>query len=199
MSTTTFRSVCVFLGSFSGNSPVFADAARALGKEIAQRGLTLVYGGSSVGLMEILASTVLAHRGTVVGVIPQALVDKEVARAGLSETYVVGSMHERKAKMAELADGFIALPGGLGTLEELFEVFTWAQLGFHGKPLGLLDGTGYYDKLLEFLDGATEEGFIKPQHRAILMAEADPARLLDRFAAYEPGYLPKWIKAKAQL
>ena len=187
------RSYCVFLGSSPGASPAYIETARALGRAMARRGVGLVYGGASVGCMAAVAEAALSEGGEVVGVMPQALVDKEVAHTELSEMRVVDSMHERKALMAELSDGFIALPGGLGTLEELFEVLTWAQLGFHRKPCALLDGNGYFNHLEAFLDHAVEQGFIKPVHRGILITASEPEALLNALAAYTPAFTPKWI------
>ena len=192
---TAVSRVCVFCGSNFGARPDYAAAARALALALVKRGLALVYGGSSVGLMGALADAALAADGRVIGIIPQRLVDKEVAHGGLTEQHVVASMHERKALMADLADGFVALPGGIGTLEELFEVWTWGQLGYHGKPVGLLNAGGYFDALGAFLDQAVREGFLRPAHRAMLMVETDPDRLLDRFAAYEPPDVTKWVRA----
>jgi uncharacterized protein (TIGR00730 family) len=187
--------LCVFCGSNAGQDPVYLATARALGQALAASGIGLVYGGASVGLMGAVADAVLAKGGNVIGVMPQALVDKEIAHKGLSDLRVVGSMHERKALMAELADGFIALPGGLGTFEELFEVWTWAQLGYHRKPCALLNAGGFYDKLTDFLDDVVERGFVKPIHRAMLIVESDPAALIDAIRAYEPPKVDKWIKA----
>jgi uncharacterized protein (TIGR00730 family) len=175
------RSICVFTGSRHGSSPEYAAAARQFGRELVGRGFGLVYGGGNVGLMNVVANTVLDLGGTVTGVIPSALVSKEVAHRGLTELRVVGSMHERKALMAELSDGFVALPGGIGTMEEFFEVLSWAQLGLHEKPCGLLNIAGYYDSLIAFLDGAVAKDFLKPKHRALMLVEEDPAALLDRF------------------
>ena len=187
--------LCVFCGSNAGQDPVYLATARALGEALAAIGIGLVYGGASVGLMGAVADAVLAKGGNVIGVMPQALVDKEIAHKGLSDLRVVGSMHERKALMAELADGFIALPGGLGTFEELFEVWTWAQLGYHRKPCALLNAGGFYDKLTDFLDDVVERGFVKPIHRAMLIVESDPAALIQAIRAYEPPKVDKWIKA----
>jgi uncharacterized protein (TIGR00730 family) len=187
--------LCVFCGSSAGQDPVYLATARALGEALANNGIELVYGGASVGLMGAVADAVLAKGGYVIGVMPQALVDKEIAHKGLSDLRVVGSMHERKALMAELADGFIALPGGLGTFEELFEVWTWAQLGYHRKPCALLNAGGFYDKLTDFLDDVVERGFVKPIHRAMLIVENDPAVLIQAIRAYEPPKVDKWIKA----
>ena len=187
--------LCVFCGSSSGQDPIYLDAARALGETMADQGIDRVYGGASVGLMGAVADAVLGRGGHVTGVMPQALVDKEIAHGGLSDLRVVGSMHERKALMAELADGFVALPGGLGTFEELFEVWTWAQLGYHGKPCALLNIGGFYDKLTDFLDDVVERGFVKPIHRSMLIVENEPAALIDAILAYESPKVDKWIKA----
>lgn len=177
------RRVCVFAGSSSGRRAAYEAAARELGRALAGRGVGLVYGGASVGLMGILAETVLTHGGQVTGVIPSALVAREVAHTGLSDLRVVGSMHERKAVMADLADAFVALPGGLGTLEETFEVLTWAQLGLHGKAIGLLNVEGYFDGLLAFLDHAVAEGFLGRQSRSMITVMGSPDALLDRLLA----------------
>ena len=175
------RKICVFTGSRHGTRPEYAQAATELGKELIARGYGLVYGGGNVGLMNVIADTVLKLGGHVTGVIPDSLVSKEVAHRGLSDLRVVQSMHERKALMAELSNGFIAMPGGIGTMEEFFEVLSWAQLGLHEKPCGLLNVAGYYDPLIEFLDRAVAQDFIKPKHRALLLVESEPALLLDRF------------------
>ena len=185
------RKVCVFTGSRQGASPAYALAAQQLGRELVARGYGLVYGGGNVGLMNVVANTVLDLRGTVVGVIPNSLVSKEVAHRGLTELRVVGSMHERKALMAELSDGFIAMPGGIGTMEEFFEVLSWAQLGIHAKPCGLLNVSGYYDPLIQFLDHAVSEDFIKPKHRALMMVEGEPGKLLDRFEEIWKSHAPR--------
>lgn len=190
------HSICVFLGSNPGFDPRFAQAAQAMGRELARRGLTLVYGGSNVGLMGLLADTVLQAGGTAIGVIPQALRDKEIAHAGLTELHVVDSMHQRKALMAELSDGFAALPGGMGTLEELCEVLTWGQLGFHAKPCGVLNVNGYWHDLARFLETMVQNGFLHPAHRDMLLAADTPAGLLDAFAAYVPPRAKKWLAAK---
>ena len=187
------RRICVFCGSNAGRRPEYADAARAMGRVLAERGLGLVYGGGKVGLMGIVADTVLAGGGEVVGVIPEALMAREVGHAGLTELHVVRTMHERKAMMADLADGFVAMPGGFGTFEEFCEVLTWSQLGFHPKPCGLLNVAGYYDPLLALFDHAVEEGFVPRPHRVLVMEESDPARLLDRFADFRPPSTDKWI------
>jgi len=189
----TLKRVCVYCGSSSGDDPAYAGAARELGALLAQRGLGLVYGGGRVGLMGTIADAVLAAGGNVIGVIPEMLVKMEVAHLGLADLRVVGSMHERKALMVELADAFIALPGGFGTLEEFSEVLTWAQLGLHRKPQGLLNIAGYYDPLLAFFDRAVAANFIRLAHRGLVISETDPARLLDLLAAAQPPHLHKWI------
>jgi uncharacterized protein (TIGR00730 family) len=185
--------ICVFTGSNPGARPEYAAAARRLGEQLAARGQTLVYGGAGIGLMGVVADAVLAAGGQAIGVIPQALVAKEVAHRGLSDLRVVASMHDRKALMAELADAFIALPGGIGTLEEYFEITTWAQLGLHDKPCGLLNAAGYYDGLIRFLDHAVDQQFVRPAHRAMMIVDDDPASMLDRFEAYRPPAVAKWI------
>lgn len=188
------RRVCVFCGSNSGARPEYQTAALKFGQLLAERGLGLVYGGGNVGLMGALADAVLASGGSVIGVIPRALLLKEVAHPGLTELRVVPSMHERKALMAELADAFVALPGGIGTLEELFEVWSWAQLGLHRKPCGLLDVAGYYAPLIQFIDYSVDEGFVHSPHRGMLCVETDGALLLDRLARYQPPAMPRWIE-----
>jgi uncharacterized protein (TIGR00730 family) len=187
------RSVCVFSGSSPGARPSYAEAAEALGREVAARGLRLVYGGASVGLMGVVADAALAAGGEVVGVIPQHLVDREVAHTGLTDLRVTGSMHERKALMADLADGFVALPGGLGTLEEFAEIWTWGQLGLHRKPYGLLDVSGYWTSLLAFLDHAVAEGFMRPEHRAMVSVAQDAEALLEAMDHAPPPAMPKWL------
>ena len=191
------RRVCVFCGSSSGSSPVFVQMARKLGRSLARRGMALVYGGGSVGLMGAIADAVLAEGGEAIGVIPKALQLRELAHPNLSVLHVVESMHERKAKMADLAEAFVALPGGMGTLEEFAEVLTWAQLGFHQRPCGLLDVAGYYDPLVAFFDRATALGFIRPEHRRIVLIENEPDALLDALAAYEPPALQRWIDVRS--
>jgi uncharacterized protein (TIGR00730 family) len=184
--------VCVFCGSSPGNDPAFLAAARSLARTLAAREMTLVYGGARVGLMGALADEALAAGARVIGVLPRALVDWEVAHPGLTELRVVESMHQRKALMAELAGGFVALPGGLGTLEELFEVWTWSQLGLHGKPLGLLDVGGFFAPLLSLVDRMVEAGFLRREHREVLAVEQEPGALLDLLARARPRVLPKW-------
>ena len=185
--------ICVFCGSNFGRLPAYAEAAALLGQTLAREGIGLVYGGASVGLMGTVADAALAAGGEVIGVLPQALKDKELAHLGLTELHVVASMHERKALMADLSDGFIALPGGVGTLEELFEIWTWGQLGFHRKPAGILNIAGYYDALAAFLDHVAGEGFMKAENRAMLLAEEDPSRLIAAMRAYQPPTVSKWI------
>jgi uncharacterized protein (TIGR00730 family) len=187
------KRVCVFCGSSRGANPRYLTTAHRLGTILAGRRIGLVYGGGCVGLMGKLADAVLAEGGEVIGVIPQALVELEVAHVGLPDLRVVSSMHERKALMADLSDGFIALPGGLGTLEELCEILTWAQLGFHAKPCGLLDVRGYFRHLLAFLDHALAERFIRPEHRAMLLEDENPEALLDAMRTYEPPRREKWL------
>jgi len=187
------KKTCVYCGSSPGKRPEYKAAARFLAKELLSRKIGLVYGGAHVGIMGEIADTVLKGGGEVIGIMPQALVDREVSHTGLTELIIVKSMHERKAMMADLSQGFIALPGGLGTVEELFEVLTWAQLGFHTKPCGLLNADGYYDHLSAFLDHTVEEGFVKDAHRSMLIVEKDPIKLLDRFSTYEPPRVNKWI------
>lgn len=189
------QSLCVFCASATGNDPAFADAARRFGALLAREGITLVYGGGHVGLMGIVADAALDAGGRAVGVIPRALWEWEVGHRALTELHVVETMHERKAKMAALADAFVALPGGLGTLEEIFEVWTWGQLGIHGKPCGFLDVAGYYAPLLAFLDQAVERGLVRPQHRAMALVDDDAGRLLRRLAEYEPPRVAKWVTA----
>jgi uncharacterized protein (TIGR00730 family) len=185
--------LCIFSGSSPGAHSDYALAAQELGRALVDRGIELVYGGASVGLMGVVADAVLDAGGDAVGVIPQALVDREIAHPGLSDLRVVGSMHERKALMAELSDGFVALPGGMGTLEELFEIYTWAQLGLHSKPLGLLDVRSYYAKLGEFLDHAVAERFLRVDHREMLLVEQRAEALLEAFTRWRPPLPTKWI------
>jgi uncharacterized protein (TIGR00730 family) len=187
------KAVCVFCGSNPGRRDEYRGGAIALASEIVRRGLTLVYGGGSVGLMGVIGDTAMAAGGRVIGVTPRRLVEKEVAHQGLTELRIVGSMHERKALMADLSDAFIAMPGGLGTFEEFFEVLTWNQLGYHAKPCGLLNAGGYYDRLLGFLDHAVEQGFVRAEHRGMIVADDEPARLLDRLAACHLPEVAKWL------
>ncbi len=187
------RRVLVFCGSSPGRLPEYADAAGALGRELVARGLGLVYGGAQVGLMGAVADAALAAGGEVIGVIPRTLVEREVAHAGLTELRVVETLHERKALMASLADGVIALPGGFGTLDELFEMLTWAQLGLHTKPVGLVEVAGYWTRLLAFIDHMVEERFLRAEQRDALLVATEPAALLERMLAYEPAILDKWL------
>ena len=180
------KRICVYAGSNSGKRQEYQDAARVLGQELAARGLGLVYGGGHVGLMGVLADAVLAGGGEVTGVMPAALFPNEVAYRNVTQFYEVGSMHERKAMMAELADGFIALPGGFGTYDELFEMITWSQIGLHSKPVGLLNVAGFFEPLLALVKHSSDEGFISPTHANLIMHKETPAALLDGFAAYVP-------------
>jgi uncharacterized protein (TIGR00730 family) len=179
------RRVCVFCGSQAGRSPAYAAAARALGRLLAERGIELVDGGGRVGLMGVLADEVLARGGRAIGVIPQALMERELGHTGMSELHVVGSMHERKALMAELSDAFVALPGGFGTFEEICEAITWAQLGIHPKPCALLDVDEYWAPLVALFDQAVEQGFLDPSARALVLHEREPGRLLDALERWE--------------
>ncbi|QGZ36748.1 TIGR00730 family Rossman fold protein [Stappia indica] len=188
------KSICVFCGSSMGAKPAYREAAIATGEAIARSGRRLVYGGAKVGLMGAVADGALAAGGEVVGVLPLSLQEKELAHAGLTELHIVASMHERKAMMADFSDGFIALPGGAGTLEELFEIWTWGQLGYHRKPCGLLNVDGFYDGLLTFLDLQRDEEFVKPVMRDMVLVASEPAELIARFEGYEPPATPKWIK-----
>jgi uncharacterized protein (TIGR00730 family) len=192
------KSICVYCGSNFGERGSCLQAAQSLGAEMAERGITLVYGGGNVGLMGAVADSVLAAGGKVIGVMPQALVDKEVAHTGLSELRVVSSMQERKSLMADLADGFIALPGGLGTLEEFCEVATWTQLGFHKKACGLLNIDGFYNGLLSFFNHAMKEKFIRPEHRSIILAEVNPVELIEKLSQFEVPTVHKWIDRDQQ-
>jgi uncharacterized protein (TIGR00730 family) len=187
------RSICVFCGSRPGKDPTYETGARRLGRTLAGEGITLVYGGGHVGLMGVVADAVLDASGEVTGVIPKALVEREIAHSGLTDLRVVGSMHERKAMMSELSEGFIALPGGTGTLEEFFEVQTWAQLGEHEKPCGLLNLAGYYDPLVALFDHMVAKGFLSEEHRAMVLVETEPKPLLDAFTCYRPPKTVKWI------
>lgn len=187
------KRICVYCGSNSGRQPGYVEAAERLGALLAERGLGLVYGGASVGVMGAVADAVLAGGGEAIGVIPSALATREVAHSGLTALHVVESMHERKAMMAELSGGFVALPGGWGTMEEIFEALTWAQLGLHAKPCGLLNIAGYFDHLQAFLDHAMNEFFVRPEYAPMIMTERDPERLLERFGAYRAPQVTKWI------
>jgi uncharacterized protein (TIGR00730 family) len=175
------KSLCVYCGANGGATPRYAEAAKALARGMVEHNLSLVYGGGKVGLMGVIADEVLRLGGEVTGVIPTALVEREVGHTGLTRQFVVKDMHERKAMMAQLSDGFIAMPGGMGTMEELFEMLTWSQLGIHSKRVGLLNVDGFYDSLVAFIGHATEQGFIRPQHAAMMMVESEPGALLQRF------------------
>ena len=191
------RRVCVFCGSSSGTRPEYAEAARRFGAALAEQGLGLVYGGGHVGLMGVLADAVLGAGGEVVGVIPRALVDRELAHGRLTELLVVETMHQRKALMADGSDAFAALPGGFGTADELFEILTWAQLGLHVKPVGLLNVAGFFGPLLEWVDVAVREGFLRAEHRDLLVVAEGPAALLELLRSRRPGPpAPKWLDAK---
>ncbi|MDO3410161.1 TIGR00730 family Rossman fold protein [Saccharibacillus sp. CPCC 101409] len=189
-------SIAVFCGSREGASPAYAEGARALGHELAKRGIALVYGGSRVGLMGAVADAVLERGGRAVGVLPHFLQSREIAHQGLTELIVVESMHERKAKMAELADGFVSLPGGPGTMEEYFEIFTWAQLGLHAKPCGVFNVAGYYDPLIALFDRMAGEGFMTAGHREIMLTGATPQEILDRMADYEAPPVKTFLTEK---
>jgi uncharacterized protein (TIGR00730 family) len=191
------KSLCVYCGSSFGNSPLYAGAARALAREMVEHDIGLVYGGGKVGLMGVIADEVLKLGGRASGVIPQALFDKEIGHTGLNELHVVRNMHERKALMAELADGFAALPGGIGTLEELFEILTWAQLGFHQKPVGVLNVGGFYDGLIAFLQMQVAQGFVKDKQAALLLHDTTPSALIARMQAYVPQQSTKLQDALA--
>jgi uncharacterized protein (TIGR00730 family) len=187
------RAVCVFCGSSAGIDAAYTSAAKTVGHLLGDRGLTLVYGGGRVGLMGQVADAALAAGAHVLGVIPEALQAREVAHLGLPDLRVVSSMHERKALMAQLADAFVALPGGAGTLEEFFEVWTWALLGIHRKPCGILNVAGYFDGLLAFIDHSVAQQFVRPEHRAMVLVDDDPVRLFDRLGSYEPPTVPRWL------
>lgn len=186
--------ICVYAGSNPGELPAYREAAAALGATLAGRGIGLVFGGGRTGLMGAVADGCRAAGGHVTGIIPGFLEQKEIAHHEIADLRVVGSMHERKTLMAELSDGFIALPGGIGTFEELFEIWTWSQLGQHRKPCGLLNVAGFYDRLVAFLDGVVAEGFLKEDHRRTLLTDTDADRLLDAFASYEPPAGGKWLE-----
>ena len=187
------RRICVYCGSSPGARPDYAAAAERLGMVLAGRGLGLVYGGAHVGTMGVIGDAVMSAGGEAIGVIPQSLRDREIAHTGLTELHVVASMHERKLMMMDLSDGFVVLPGGNGTLEELFETYTWLQLGIHRKPIGLLDVGGYWSRLVGFLDHAVVEGFVRREHADLLLVDEDPERLLDRFASWQPPTFAKGV------
>jgi uncharacterized protein (TIGR00730 family) len=189
----TMKSICVYCGSSPGASPVYAEGARALARAMVERNIALVYGGGNVGLMGAIATEVLRLGGVATGVIPTALMEKELGHHGLTELHVVNNMHERKAMMAELSDGFVAMPGGMGRMEELFEVLTWAQLGFHAKPVGLLNVGGFYDSLIAFVQQMVAERFLTAEQSLLMMHEKTPDGLLERFLQYKPVYSNKWL------
>jgi uncharacterized protein (TIGR00730 family) len=188
------KNICVYCGSSSGRLESYPEAARALARELVGRNIGLVYGGASIGIMGALADAMLELGGRAVGVIPESLVRKEIVHGNLTSLHVTKSMHERKAIMADLSDGFVALPGGIGTLEEILEIWTWAQLGFHEKPCGLLNVEGYFDNLAAFMDHSMKEHFIKRVHRQMLIVESDPVVLLQRFSSYSPPLVEKWVR-----
>ncbi|GAB3297392.1 LOG family protein [Hymenobacter tenuis] len=187
------KSVAVYCGASSGTNEQFTQQAQAMGQALAERNFTLVYGGGRVGLMGAIADSVLQHGGNAIGVIPDFLADKELAHTGLTQLHIVKSMHERKLMMADLAEGFVAMPGGYGTLEELFEVLTWGQLGLHRKPIGVLNVDGYYNHLLRALDHMADEGLLRRENRNQLLSNPNPHGLLDEMLAYEPIALEKWL------
>lgn len=191
--TSPIKSLCVYCGASTGSSVLYVDAARLMGKALVENDIALVYGGGQIGLMGAIADEVLRLGGTATGVIPSALLGKEVGHPGLTKLHVVKDMHERKAMMAALSDGFIAMPGGMGTMEELFEMLTWSQLGFHDKPVGLLNVSGFYDGLIGFVDHMVTQGFLRPHHRQLMMQDTTAARLVDQLRAYRPGQIPKLL------
>lgn len=188
------KSICVFCGSNPGANPVFMETAEKLGLFLVEKNVGLVYGGGRVGLMGKIADTVMANGGNVIGIIPKSLSDKEVAHQGLNELHIVDSMHTRKAMMADFSDGFIALPGGFGTFEELCEIITWAQLGFHAKPCGLLNIEGYYDPLVKLFDTATKERFVRPEHRKLVLIENEIERLFELMVNFKSPDIKKWLE-----
>ncbi len=187
------KNITVFCGSSSGFRPEYAEAAKNLARRLVEKNIRLVYGGGNVGLMGIIADEVMRRGGEVVGIIPDSLFRREVGKREITELHVVDSMHERKAMMAELADGFIAMPGGIGTFEEFFEILTWSQLGFHEKPCGLLNVAGYYNGLLALCDHAVGEGFLRPIHRALILDDANAVSLLEKMNSFQPPAVEKWV------
>ena len=187
------RRICVYCGSNTGTRPDYAEAARNLAEVLVRHDLELVYGGAAKGIMGVIADTVLEHGGNAHGVIPKLLEEKEIAHSGLTQLHVVASMHERKSMMAELSDGFIALPGGFGTLEEIIEILTWGQLQFHDKPCGVLNVSGYFDHLMAYLDHAEREGFLRAENRQMLLQDTDPAGLIRQFERYKAPHVDKWM------
>ncbi|MEO8027401.1 MAG: TIGR00730 family Rossman fold protein [Bryobacteraceae bacterium] len=192
------RRLCVFCGSSSGRDPVYAESATLIGRQLAARGIGLVYGGGNVGLMGVVADACLQSGGSVIGVIPRSLLEKEVGHRGLTQLHVVETMHERKALMADLADGFLAMPGGYGTWDEFCEILTWCQLGLQRKAFGLLNVKGYYDPFLALADHAVQEGFLRPVHRGLVLTDQDPVALLDRLIDYAPPVVDKWLDRAAR-
>jgi uncharacterized protein (TIGR00730 family) len=188
------KRVCIFCGSRKGRRLAYEEAAKRMGTVLAKRGIGVVYGGGSVGLMGVIADSVISEGGEIIGVIPKALVAREVVHTGLTDLHIVGSMHERKALMSRLSDAFIALPGGFGTLEEFCEVLTWAQLGLHKKPCGILNVEGFYDPLLLLFNRAVEEGFVSPEHRMLVLVETEPERLLELLETYTPPFIERYIE-----
>ncbi len=188
--------ICVYLGSSPGNNPLYREEAEQFGTLLARRGIGLVYGGGMVGLMGVIADAVCAAGGEVIGIIPEALRAREHDHPGISELHVVQTMHERKAMMANLADGFVTLPGGIGTFEEMFEAWCWSQLGYHNKPVGLLDVNGFYSGLRQFIDNVVEEGFLQPRHRSMLIVEKDPETMIDRIVNFVPPENEHWLGAR---
>ncbi|MEO0411039.1 MAG: TIGR00730 family Rossman fold protein [Pseudomonadota bacterium] len=192
------KSICVFCGSSSGTGPAYEDAGRAVGASLAERGITVIYGGASVGVMGAVANGAMEAGGKVIGIIPKAITEFEVAHHDLTQLHVVDTMHQRKAMMADMSDAFIAMPSGIGTMEEFFEVWTWGQLGYHDKPFGLLDVDGYWDPLEQMLDSMVEKGFLRPMHRAMVFNETSLEVLLERFNSYAPPSREKWISARGR-
>lgn len=190
--------VCVYCGSYSGRDPQYGAQAVALGQELARRGMTLVYGGGRVGLMGTVADAALSAGGQVIGIMPRALVEKELAHQGLTELHVVNSMHERKTMMADLSDGFVTMPGGFGTMDEFCEIMTWLQLGFHRKPVSILNVNGYFDGLLAFFNHTVEQGFVKGSHRDAIIVDQQPASLLNAMLTWQPAFEAKWVTADEQ-
>lgn len=197
--SNTIKNICVYCGSSFGRQAIYTETAQALGELLAEREIRLIYGGAKVGLMGVVADAVLSKGGEVIGVIPDSLVNHEVAHDGLTDLIITDSMHTRKMRMAELADAFIALPGGWGTLDELFEVLTWAQLGFHQKPCGLLNVAGYYEGLKQFFKHTVDEAFVRSSNYDLLLIENEPKIMLDRLLTHQTAHVPKWIKPVAEL
>ena len=197
--SNTIKNICVYCGSSSGRQAIYTETAQAIGELLAEREIRLIYGGAKVGLMGVVADAVLSKGGKVIGVIPDSLVNHEVAHDGLTDLIITDSMHTRKMRMAELADAFIALPGGWGTLDELFEVLTWAQLGFHKKPCGLLNVAGYYEGLKQFFKHTVDEAFVRGSNYDLLLIENEPKIMLDRLLTHQTVHVPKWIKPVAEL